>query len=88
MLALRWPNGVVFPRCGSEAVTYSANARVWKCLTRHRAQKFSIKVGTIMEDSPLGLDRWLPAIWLIISAKYSTRSYELHRGLAVTQKSA
>lgn len=88
MIALRWSDGVVCPRCGSREVTYLAKARVWKCRTKHASQKFSLKTGTIMEDSPIGLDKWLPAIWLITNAKNGISSYELHRSLGVTQKTA
>ena len=88
MVAMRWPNGVTCPRCGSREVTYLANDRRWKCRNQHPSQKFSVKVGTIMEDSPIGLDKWLPAIWLITNAKNGISSYELHRALGVTQKTA
>lgn len=57
MIALRWPDGVTCPRCGSREVTFLANARVWKCRGEHDSQKFSVKVGTVMEDSPIGLDK-------------------------------
>src|SRR6185369_11599119 len=86
--AMRWPTGVRCPRCGSKEVTYLANARVWKCRGKHDAQKFSAKLGTIMEDSPIGLDKWLPAIWLIVNCKNGVSSYEVHRALGVTQKTA
>jgi transposase-like protein len=76
------------PRCGSDKVTYLANAKVWKCKTAHPKQKFSAKVGTIFEDSPIGLDKWLPAFWLAANCKNGISSYELHRGLGVTQKTA
>src|SRR5437762_2072734 len=88
MIAMRWPDGVTCPRCGSKEVAYLANARVWKCRGDHDAQKFSAKVGTIMEDSPIGLDKWLPAIWLIVNCKNGVSSYEVHRALGVTQKTA
>jgi transposase-like protein len=88
MAALRWPGGVECPRCGSKEVTFLAAARVWKCRGKHKAQKFSIKVGTIMEDSPIGLSKWLPAIWLIVNCKNGVSSYEVHRALKVTQKTA
>lgn len=88
MVSLRWPDGVVCPRCGSREVTFLANARVWKCRVKHDSQKFSVKVSTVMEDSPIGLDKWLPAIWLIVNAKNGISSYELHRALGVTQKTA
>src|SRR5690348_13076711 len=88
MVAMRWPDGVTCPRCGSKEVIYLDNARVWKCRGKHDAQKFSAKVGTIMEDSPIGLDKWLPAIWLLASCKNGISSYELARALRVTQKTA
>ncbi len=85
---IRWPNGVRCPRCGSKGVTFLANAKVWKCKTVHPKQKFSAKVGTIFEDSPVGLDKWLPAMWLTSNCKNGISSYELHRALGVTQKTA
>lgn len=87
--ARRWPDGVVkCPNCGSENVTYMASRRVWQCKARHPKAQFSIKVGTIFEDSPLGLDKWLPAIWMIAGCKNGISSYEIHRALGVTQKTA
>ena len=88
-MALRWPDGQVScPRCGSENVTYLENAKVWKCYAKHPKAKFSVKVGSLMEDSPIGLDKWLCAIWLIANAKNGISSLELHRSLGITQKSA
>lgn len=85
----RWPSGkVVCPRCGSENVGFVASRRVWQCRTRHPLAQFSIKVGTIFEDSPLGLDKWLPALWMIGNDKNGISSWELHRALGVTQKTA
>src|ERR1700674_3546550 len=87
MIELRWPDGKVrCPTCNAEKVTYLANERRWKCYGKHPRAKFSLKVGTIMEDSPIGLDKWLPAIWLISNAKNGISSYEIHRALGVTQK--
>jgi transposase-like protein len=89
VLTVRWPDGVVkCPRCGSENVTYLANARVWKCYEKHARAKFSLKVGTVFEDSPLPLQKWLPALWLLTNCKNGISSYELGRALGVTQKSA
>ena len=89
MVALRWPDGKVqCPYCGSEKVTYLEKARVWKCYTGHAKPKFSLKTGTIFEDSPIRLEKWLPAVWLIVNCKNGISSYELHRALGVTQKSA
>ena len=92
MVQLRWPDGVVkCPRCGAEKVSWLAKARVWKCYAKHEAgkgQTFTLKTGTIFEDSPIPLERWLTAAWLIISCKNGVSSYEIHRALGVTQKSA
>jgi len=85
----RWPTGVVTcPRCGSKNVGFIASRRMWQCKTRHPLAQFSIKVGTIFEDSPLGLDKWLPAMWMIASDRNGISSWELHRALGVTQKTA
>jgi transposase-like protein len=89
MIAMRWPEGhVLCPRCGSENVTYLENARVWKCYSKHPKAKFSLKVGTIFEDSALGLDKWFTAMWLIANAKNGISSCELARAIEITQKSA
>ncbi len=88
VVAMRWPTGVECPRCGSKEVTYLERARVWKCRGKHAAQKFSAKVGTIMNESPIGLDKWLPAIWLIVNCKNGVSSCEVARALGVTQKTA
>lgn len=89
MIAARWTDGKPrCPHCGSDDVIYLEKARLFKCRTAHPKQKFSLKVGTIFEDSPLGLDKWLTAIWLIANAKNGISSYEIHRALGVTQKSA
>lgn len=84
----RWPNGVVCPTCGSKDVSFVASRRVWQCKTRHSKAQFSIKVGTIFEDSPIGLDKWLTAMWMMSICKNGVSSWEIHRALGVTQKSA
>jgi transposase-like protein len=85
----RWPDGVVVcPICGRPGAGFLANQRRWQCSVRHPKRQFSIKVGTIFEDSPLGLDKWLPAMWLIYSNRNGISSWELHRALDVTQKTA
>ena len=87
--ALRWPDSVVVcPRCGSKDVWFLASSRLWKCRVKHPQQKFSVKVGSIMEDSPLPLDTWLIAMWLIANCKNGISSYEIKRALGITQKSA
>lgn len=88
IVARRWPNGVECPRCGSKKVTFMASRRVWQCKTRHDRAQFSVKVGTIFEDSPLGLNKWLPAVWLIANCKNGVSSWEIHRAIGVTQKTA
>jgi transposase-like protein len=89
MMELRWPDGVVkCPHCGSEKVTYLAKPRVWKCYTGHEKPTFSLKTGTIFEESPLGLNKWLPALWLVVNCKNGISSCELARDLGVTQKTA
>src|SRR5574341_697880 len=89
MVAMRWPDGVVScPECGRDDPRWLKNARVWECRNRHPRKKFSVKKGTIFEDSPIGLDKWLPAVWMIATDKNGISSYELHRALGVTQKSA
>src|SRR5262245_34191237 len=87
--AIRWPDGVVkCPSCGSENVTYLENQRRWKCYEKHPKAQFSLKVGTIFEDSAIGLEKWLPALWLLTTCKNGISSYELARALGVTQKTA
>lgn len=86
VVQLRWPSGVVCPRCGTGKPNYLKSRRIWRCVGCRK--DFSVKVGTIFEDSPLGLDKWLPAVWLLANAKNGISSYELHRALGVTQKTA
>jgi transposase-like protein len=64
------------------------SARVWKCYAKHPRAKFSLKVGTIFEDSAIPLQKWLPALWLLTNCKNGISSYELARALGVTQKTA
>src|ERR1700740_2657203 len=84
----RWPNGVVCPRCGSTDVIFLENYNRWHCRAKHEAPQFTLKTGTVMEDSAIGLDKWLPAFWLLANCKNGISSYELHRAIGVTQKSA
>ncbi len=88
MVQLRWTDGVRCPTCGSDAVSFISTRRVWTCREKHPGRQFSAKVGTIFEDSPLGLDKWFAAMWMIGSAKNGVSSYEIHRALDITQKSA
>ena len=89
MVELRWPDGVVrCPTCSSGNVDYLPNANLFKCYEKHPRQKFSLKVGTVLEDSPIGWNKWLPAMWLLVNCKNGVSSYEVHRALGVTQKTA
>jgi transposase-like protein len=85
---LRWPDGVTCPTCGSKEVSFVSTRRIWKCKQQHDHRQFSIKVGTIMEDSAIPLDKWLTAMWLICNCRNGVSSYEIHRALGVTQKTA
>lgn len=89
MIAVRWSDGVVrCPQCGSDKVVYMDKSKLYNCKVKHPKQKFSLKVGTIFEDSPISLEKWLPAVWLIVAAKNGISSYEVARSLGITQKSA
>src|SRR3954463_9890180 len=83
---LRWPEGPVCPKCGGREHSFLSTRRIWKCKACKR--QFSVKVGTIFEDSALGLDKWLPAVWLVANSKNGISSHELARSLGTTQKSA
>lgn len=88
MVSRRWPNGVACPTCGRTDVSFLANQRKWQCKSVHPRRQFSVKIGTIFEDSPLGLDKWLMAVWMITNCKNGVSSYEIHRAIKVTQKTA
>ncbi len=83
---LRWPNGTTCPRCGASEVSFLSTRRIWKC--KGCQKQFSVKVGTIFEDSPIGLDKWLPCLWMLVNCKNAISSYEIARALGVTQKTA
>ncbi|MFZ0879646.1 MAG: IS1595 family transposase, partial [Candidatus Acidiferrales bacterium] len=88
MVNLRWPNGVVCPTCERKDANFLANQRKWQCKSVHDHRQFSVKVGTIFEDSPISLDKWLVAVWMIANCKNGVSSYEVARAIGVTQKSA
>ncbi|MBZ5530802.1 MAG: IS1595 family transposase [Acidobacteriia bacterium] len=88
MVKHRWPGGVVCPTCGRTDATFLKNQRKWQCRSHHATRQFSAKTGTIFEDSPLGLDKWLTATWMITNCKNGISSYEIARDLGVTQKTA
>jgi transposase-like protein len=83
---LRWPDGVTCPHCDSKDVSFVASRRIWQC--RGCRKQFSVKVGSIFEDSPIPLSKWLPAMWLLVNCKNGVSSYEIARDIGVTQKSA
>lgn len=89
----RWPDGVTCPRCGSEKVTAQPKYNRWQCSSHHAAiedkrRQFTLKTGTIFEDSPLGIDKWLCVLWMLANCKNGVSSWEIHRAIGVTQKSA
>src|SRR5580704_3337735 len=83
---MRWPNGPVCPKCGHGEHYYLATQKRWKC--KECGKQFSVKVGTIFEDSPISLDKWLVALWMLVNCKNGISSYEVGRDLGLTQKSA
>jgi transposase-like protein len=88
LVAHRWPNGVVCPRCGGTKVLFQAKYNRWQCGSKHALRQFTSKTGTIFEDSPLGLDKWLLAMWQVVNCKNGVSSYEISRACGVTQKTA
>ncbi|MGI8960762.1 MAG: IS1595 family transposase [Bryobacteraceae bacterium] len=84
----RWPKGVTCPVCGSDKVIFSEKHNRWQCGSHHAQRQFTVKTGTIFEESPIGLDKWLMAMWLIVTCKNGVSSYEVHRAIGVTQKTA
>jgi transposase-like protein len=85
----RWQDGqAVCPKCESTNNTFMESRKVWQCKNKECKKQFSVKVGTIFEDSPIGLDKWLTAVWLITNAQNGISSYEIHRAIGITQKSA
>src|SRR6266545_3999878 len=86
LVCLRWPHGVFCPACNAKNPMFLKTRRIYKC--RDCGRQFSAKLGTIFEDSPLGLDKWLPAVWLAANSKNGISSHELGRALGITQKSA
>lgn len=84
--SLRWPEGVTCPRCGHKEHSYISTRRFWFC--KGCKKQFTVKVGTIFEDSPLGMDKWMMTVWLVVNCKNGVSSYEIARDLGVTQKTA
>jgi transposase-like protein len=88
MVQLRWPDGVKCPHCGNSDVRPIATRKTWECKHCTEKKQFSIRVGTLFEDSALPLEKWLAAIWMLANAKNGVSSYEVHRAIGVTQKTA
>ena len=88
LVARRFRDGVFCPRCGSKEIRFLATRRIWECKSKHAKRQFSVKINTIFEDSPIPLDKWLVAVWMIANCKNGVSSYEIHRAIGVTQKSA
>jgi hypothetical protein len=88
LVELRWPAGVHCPTCGRTDVRFIATRRMWECKEKHARKQFSAKAGTIFEDSPIDLGKWFAAIWMVANCKNGISSYEMHRALGVTQKTA
>src|SRR5947209_9360663 len=86
LAGLRWPNGVTCQKCSAVDPIFLKTRRMWKC--RECKKQFSVKVGTVFEDSPIGLDKWLPCVWMVVNCKNGVSSYEIARALGVTQKTA
>jgi ISXO2-like transposase domain/Transposase zinc-ribbon domain len=86
MIAMRWPNGVSCPTCGATDLRFIGTRKIWECKQKHPKKQFSVKVGTIFEDSPVKLETWFCAMWMISNCKNGISSYEIHRELGVTQK--
>lgn len=89
VVAQRWPDGkIACPTCGSEAVTWLPTRKLFQCKDRHSKRQFSVKVGTLLEDSPIALGKWLLVMWMLGSCRNGVSSYEVMRTIGVTQKSA
>ncbi len=84
----RWPDGVTCPHCGCKSVSFIKTRRIWQCKDKECGEQFSVKVGSVMEDSPIPVGKWMVAFWLTANAKNSVSSCEIARALGVTQKSA
>jgi transposase-like protein len=88
LIGRRWPDGIRCPRCGGETVKFQPKHSRWQCAGHHERRQFTLKTGTIFEDSPIGLDKWLAVTWQVVNCKNGISSYEVHRTIGVTQKTA
>ena len=88
LVAIRWPHGARCPHCGSPVVRYMESVKRWQCYEKHPRPQFSLKTGSVFEESPIALKKWLATLWLLVNAKNGISSYEISRAIGVTQKSA
>ena len=89
MTVLRWPGGgLTRPSCGRKDVVFLRNQRKWQCKSTHAKRQFSAKVGTIFENSPIALEKWLVVVWMLSNCRNGVSSYEIARTIGITQKSA
>jgi transposase-like protein len=86
--SMRWHDGVVCPHCEGRKVSYLSSRRIWKCMAKDCHKQFSVKTQSVFEDSPISLDKWLTAVWLVVNCKNGISSYEIARNVGITQKSA
>jgi transposase-like protein len=87
LVSKRWPQGIVCPHCGSKTVYFDSSRGGWECRTRHPKRRFTLKTGTMFEESRLGFDKWLPAIWLIANHPRASARRVAHT-VGVTERSA
>src|ERR1700678_46145 len=87
MKSVRWPDGkVACPRCGSDKVSFISTRKLWTCSECKTKKQFTLRIGTILEDSAIPLEKWICGFWLIANAKNGISSYEIGRSLGVTQR--
>jgi transposase-like protein len=89
LVARRWPDGVTCPTCGGKSVVFQPKHNRWQCGSHHAGRRqFTLKTGTIFEASPIGLYKLLAVMWMVVNCKNGVSSYEIHRAVGVTQKTA
>src|SRR5579863_963369 len=82
--SMRWPQGVTCPHCDGQRVSYLSSRRIWKCMAKDCHEQFSAKTFSVFEDSPIALDKWMVAVWLVVNCKNGISSYEIARDVKVT----
>src|SRR5580704_7455804 len=88
LAAKRWPNGVECPYCSTKEPMFLASRRIWKCRATKCRKQFSVKVGTVLNESPIPVEKWLTAMWLVANCRNGVSSCEIARDLGLTQKTA